>query len=118
MNFIRKSLGLDADQKGAFTWTAIAVSAIIVIVVFVYGVIGSFGVGASWNAIARASRWAGPFWKIGGAVVLAAMVWFDVKAFGDRLNRPKIDGVPAAIIILAFIALLILVNIGFRFDHF
>lgn len=117
MDFIRKALGLDADQKGAFTWIAIAISAIIVLVLIIYGIVGSFGVGASWNAIARASRWAGWGWKIPGLGVFLFMLWFDYKATTDRLNWRMSETVKA-IIIIALIALLILVNIGFRFDHF
>jgi hypothetical protein len=117
MNFIRRAFSLDADQKGAFTYIALGISIIIVLVAFVYGIVGSFGVGASWNFIAKNARWAGFWWKIPGFLLLLGTIWFDYHAATSTL-RPKINETIQAIIIIASIALIILVNCGFRFDHF
>jgi hypothetical protein len=117
MNFIRRALSLDADQKGAFTYISLIISALIVLAVLYFGILGSFGVGASYNFIARNARWAGFGWKILGTIVLLATIWFDYHAATNTL-KPKINETIQAIIVIASIALIILVNCGFRFDHY
>jgi hypothetical protein len=117
MNFIRRIFQLDADQKGAFTYISVGISIIIVLSLLYFGLLGSFGVGASYNALARNARWAGFWWKVPGSILLLGTLWFDQQVFTYNL-KPKINETVQAIIVLASIALIIFVNCGFRFDHF
>jgi hypothetical protein len=115
MNYLQKIFHWDRNQSTFEKWLTVILALGIVVIGFVYfGVIGSFGVGASYNDIAQHAREAGVWWKIPGTLVLLFSIWWDYILFSDHYKFKLNEDLRGPSILLLWI-LVICINCGFRF---
>lgn len=112
MKFLQRFFQWDADQGWFAKGVSVLTFLFFVVVAGYFGVLGSFGVGNTY--LAQNGRAAGAGWHVLGAILLVLTLVWDYLNFSDRIRFRLKDGV-FGVTFIALIALIILVNCGFRF---